>query len=113
MKKEKSGEKYKEVKIHIKNAHVNIAGGITHQLYEMVDAREVYSISIDDVRKSKNSVEVIIGVMIGYGVNYLAGKALDVPYNHVLGKIHSMLKKWKRKTPQKTLDIFMDDESIE
>jgi len=113
LKKEKSREKYKQVKIHIHNAHVNIAGGITHQLYEMVDTREVHSVSIEDVRKSEYSVEVIIGVIIGFTASYLAGKVVDIPYNHTLKRIHSMLKKWKRKTPQSTLDIFMDDEPIE
>ena len=112
MKKEKSEKKYKEVKIHIHNAHVNIAGGITHQLYEMVDAREIHSVSIDDVRKSEHSVEILIGVVIFLG-GYAASKVLDVPYNHALKGVHSMLKKWKRKTPQSTLDIFMDDEQIE
>lgn len=112
MKKEKSGEHYKEVKIHIKNADVYVASGITHQMYEMVDVQELYSISIDDVRKSKNSVDVIIGVIIGFSVNYFVEKAADIPYNYTVEKIRSILKKWKKKTPQKTLDIFMDDEQI-
>ncbi|TAK25109.1 MAG: hypothetical protein EPO37_01810, partial [Nitrosarchaeum sp.] len=107
MTKAESDIKYKEVKIHIKNAPVTIAGGITHQLYEMVDLQEVHSVSIEDVRKSEHSVEVVIGVIIGFGANYLAEKVLDVPYNYTIKKIVSMLKKWKRNTPQKTLDIFM------
>ncbi len=107
-----SEKKYKESKIRINNAHVKVAGGITHELYDMVDAKELHSISIEDVRKSKHSVEVLFGVIIGFGASYIAGKIVDIPYNLTIEKIHRMLKKWKRKTPQSTLDIFFDDEKI-
>lgn len=113
MTKKLSDKKYKEFKIHINNAHVNIASGITHELYEMVDSKELHSISIDDVRKSKHSVEILFGILVGFGASYIAGKIVDIPYNHTIERIHIMLKKWKRKTPQSTLDIFFDDEKIE
>jgi len=111
--KNRSEIKYRNFKIHINNARVNTASGITHELYEMVDKQELYSVSIDGVRKSKHSVEVIFGLVVGFAVAYVAGKIVDIPYNHAIKKIITMLKKWKRTSPQSTLDIFFNNEKIE
>ena len=105
------GKQFKKIKIQIKNADVLVAGEITHYLYNMVDDQELQLVSIDEVRKSENSIEIILGVVL-FGIGYLAGKALDIPYNHAVNKIRSMLRKWKN-SKRGTLDIFMDDESIE
>ena len=54
-----SEKKYREFKIRINNAHVNIAGGITHELYElrmgertaMNSAKDIWSRLIDLIRR--------------------------------------------------------------
>ena len=113
MSTKRSDKKYKEFKIYMNNAPVETASGITHELYEMVDSQEIHTISIKNVKKSKHSVEVIIGVIIGFTVPYIAGKFVDIPYNIAVKKIHTRLKNWRTKSPQSTLDIFFDDEKIE
>jgi len=108
-----SSKQFKKIKIQIKNVDVTIAGSITHYLYDMVDNQELQSVSIDDVRKSKNSIEIVLGAVGVFLIGYTAGKALDIPYYHAVSKIRSMLQKWKKKSKHGTLDFFMDDEPIE
>jgi len=108
----KTDKKFKKIKIQIKNADVSVAGGITHYLYEMVDEQELHSVSIDEVRKSKNSIEVILIAVVSFGITFIAGKVVDIPYNRAVKKILLMLRKRKRKK-QGTLDAFMNDEPIE
>jgi len=107
-----SDKKFKKIKIQIKNADVSVAGGITHYLYEMVDNRELYSVSIDEVRKSKNCIDVILVAVVIFAIGYFAGKGLDIPYNRSIEKIRLMLLKRKRQR-HGTLDAFMDDDPIE
>jgi len=109
----KNDKQFKKIKIQIKNAPVLVAVNITYSLYEMVDKRELQSVSIDKVRKSENSIEVIIGLGISFAIGYIAGKVVDIPYNYAVDKILSILRKWKRRQKRGTLDIFMDDEPIE
>jgi len=110
-----SDKKLKKIKIQIKNADVSVAGEITHYLYKMVDNQELHSVSIDEVRKSEKSIEVVIIVVVWIATNvasYLLGKGLDIPYNRAVRKIRSMLLKRKRQR-HGTLDAFMDDDPIE
>jgi len=106
------GKKFKKIKIQIKNVDVPVAGEITHYLFEMLDNQELQSISIDEVKKSKNCIDFIIGVVVGFVVTYFAGKIVDIPYNHTINKIRSMLQKWKNPK-NGSLDFFMDDDTIE
>ncbi|AJM93038.1 hypothetical protein [Nitrosopumilus piranensis] len=79
----------------------------------MVDERELHSVSIKDARKSPHSVEVFFEVVVEYGIPYVLSKVTDIPANHVLRKIITSWKKWRKKNPQKTMDMFIDGESIE
>lgn len=112
MSKQKSEIKFKRVTLRIKNAHIEIASGITHQLYQMVDDKELHSISIDNVRKSEHSVEMLIGIGI-FISGYVASKIIDMPVNHVLQKIRMNLLRWKYHKKQKKLDFFFDGERLE
>ena len=103
---------FKKIGIRIVNANVEAAGEITHYLFEMVDDRELEWVSIENAKKSKNSVEVIFGALVTFGAGYLAGKALDIPYYRAKEKIFLALQKLK-KSNQTTLDVYMDDESID
>lgn len=112
MVKQESDIKLKRVKLHIKNAPVDVASGITHQLYRMLDDKELHSISIEDVRKSEHSIEIliVIGVFLG---GYTISKILDVPVNHALAKILGNLRIWKHNRKQTKLDFFIDDKHLE
>ena len=79
----------------------------------MVDKRELHSVSIKDARKSPHSVDVLFEVLVEHGIPYVLNKAVDIPLNHTLQKIITSWKKWRKKTPQTTMDMFIDDERIE
>lgn len=113
MSKQKSKIKLTKYSILIKNAPIETAGGFTHQLYDMIDKRELHSASIKDARKSPHSVDVFFEVLMEYGIPYVLSKAADIPANHALGKIITSWKKWRRKNPQKTMDMFIDGEHVE
>ena len=108
----KEKQKFKKIKLHIKNAPVDVASNITHQLYQMVDNKEIHSISIDNVRKSEHSIEILVGIGV-FLSGYAASKILDVPVNHVLQKIRMNLIKWKHNKKQRRMDVFFDNECLE
>jgi len=111
--KQKSKIKFTKYSIRIKNVPIVTAGGFTHQLYEMVDKQELHSVSIKDARKSPHSVEVLFEVLVEYGIPYVMSKVADISAKHALQKIISSWKKWRKKTSQTTMDMFIDDEPIE
>jgi len=106
--KDKNGITKKKVKIKIINADTRAAGWISYSLYNMVDKKEIF-LEIEKVKKSEKSIELWIGVTIGY----IVGKSLDVAYFRIQDKIMRLLKKWKRRREHTPLEIFFDNERIE
>jgi len=100
-------------KIKIKNADPWAAGWITHYLYKMVDKNEIRDMQITRIKKSEKSIELVIVGALTLLVGYFAGKGLDIPYNSAMGKILRLLARWKKKRRNMSLDVFLDEESIE
>jgi len=50
--------------------------------------------------------------VVTFGIGYITGKALDVPFNRAKEKIFLMLQN-RKKRDQSKLDVFMDDKRID
>jgi len=103
---------FKKMQIHLKNADVEEAEGITHYLYQMIEDRELEWVSIENVKKSPNSIEVFLLAVVSFGLGYLGAKAIDPAYERAKEKILDMLKKWKNRSQTK-LDVFFDDKKMD
>jgi len=106
-------KKKHRIEIRIRNADPWAAGWITQYVYKMVDRKELEKMQITHIKKSEKSIELIITGVFIFLAGYIAGKVLDIPYNSTLKKLLRLLRRWKRKRRNMSLDIFIDGEPIE
>jgi len=98
--------------IVIKNADVWAAGWITYYMYKFVDVGEIESVEVEQVRKSDESIDLIIKFFVAAYSIYHAAKDLKEARDAVT-KVGEMLRRWKAKRKQKKIDIFLDGEQIQ
>lgn len=103
-------KKKHRIEIRIRNADPWAAGWITQYVYKMVDRKELEKMQITHIKKSEKSIGFFI---VGFIVGYAMSKGLDIPYNSALKKLLRLLRRWKRKRRNMSLDIFIDGEPIE
>ncbi len=96
-------------RIVIKNADVRAAGWITYHMYKFVDVGEVESVEVEQVRKSEESIDLII---VFFVTAYHVAKDLKEVHEAVI-KVKEMLRIWKAKRKQMKLDMFLDGEQIQ
>lgn len=96
------GEHY----IRIENADIRVAGWITHYLYKLVDEGEVETIEVKKVKKSEESLDLIIIFILQTAAGAILTKASIRTYRN----IRNYLRKWHERRKQTNLKIFLDGE---
>lgn len=103
-------ENSKVLNVRIENADTWASCWITFELYKLVDKELIDHFKIENVSKSKHSIELEILIYI---VGYAKGRVEDVTVDMIIAKIRRILQKWKDKRKQTTLEMFIDDFPLE
>jgi hypothetical protein len=100
----------KTLEIRIINADIWAAGWITYHFYKYLDEGTILDLNLVRVSKSEKSID--LSAVVQFLIGYAAGRATDIPVNHVERSIREMLANWKRKREQTDLRIFIDKEEV-
>lgn len=100
--------------IIIKNADIWTAGWITYYMYKFVDEGEIESVKVEQVRKSEESIDLIIVFLVAKQIYDGVKDVWEVrkAIMKIEEKVKEMLRMWKERKAQTKLEMFFDNERI-